>query len=163
MLDVTWEWIALDNAAPDVANTIDVEKAAGVAALNRAGRGARQWTEIAVDGELQRRADGGVVERLLARYARSAMEIAADGSEKLRVCGAPSCGMFYRPRRRQQRSCSDPCGNRARLAPLRPPRLAHLPRGGRSRRVRAPMRPRCAHRYSRSYHEESTQEAETCA
>lgn len=178
MLDVTWEWIALDNAALDVANTIAVEKGAehdllapdgeyarwaaaasaspelepdeagaiasarprvlelrehiraafeataagaplpraAVAALNKASRGAREWTEIAVDGELLRRADGGAVERLLARYARSAMEIAADGSVKLRVCAAPSCGMFYRPRRRQQRWCSEPCGNRARFA-----------------------------------------------
>jgi predicted RNA-binding Zn ribbon-like protein len=178
MLDVTWEWIALDKAALDVANTVAVEHgvehdllapdeeyarwakaaarspelkpdeaaaiaasrarvlalrgqiravlkatAAGeplpkpaVATLNKASRAAPEWTEITVDGQIERRAHGGGVERLLADYARSAMEIAAEGTARLRVCGAPSCGMFYRPRRRQQRWCSEPCGNRARFA-----------------------------------------------
>src|SRR5215207_2757164 len=87
-----------------------------VATLNKASRAAPEWTEIAVDGQIERRAHGGGVERLLADYARSAMEIAAEGTARLRVCGAPSCGMFYRPRRRQQRWCSEPCGNRARFA-----------------------------------------------
>jgi predicted RNA-binding Zn ribbon-like protein len=178
MLDVTWEWIALDKAALDVANTVAVENgvehdllapdeeyarwakaaarspelksdeaaavatsragvlalreqiravlkatAAGeplpkpaVATLNKASRAAPEWTEIAVDGQIERRARGDGGERLLADYARSAMEIAAEGTARLRVCGAPSCGMFYRPRRRQQRWCSEPCGNRARFA-----------------------------------------------
>lgn len=87
-----------------------------VAALNRSARAAPAWMEIDPGGELRRRARAGVVERLLAEYARSAMEIAADGESKLRVCPAPSCGMFYRPRRRQQLWCSEPCGNRARFA-----------------------------------------------
>ena len=178
MLNVTWEWISVDNAALDVANTVAVEKrvehdllapdgeyarwaqaaarspelrpdeaaaiahakplvlelrehiravlkatAAGqplpkaaVAALNKASRSAPEWTEIAYDGHVARRAQGTPVKRLLADYARSAMAIAADGSTQLRVCDAPSCGMFYRPRRRQQRWCSEPCGNRARFA-----------------------------------------------
>jgi predicted RNA-binding Zn ribbon-like protein len=178
MLDVTWEWIALDSAALDVANTVAVEKGvehdllapigeyarwseaavrspelerdeaaaiasaqqrvlelrthirallrataagerlpkAAVGALNAASREAPQWLEVEPDATIKHRARGAVVDRLLARYARSAMEIAADGSGKLRVCGAPSCGMFYRPRRRQQRWCSEPCGNRARFA-----------------------------------------------
>ena len=178
MLDVTWEWIALDKAALDVANTVAVGKGvehdllapdaeyarwaeaaarsreltsdeaaaivrakplllelrehiravlkattageplpkAAVAALNKASRAAPAWMEIGADGGLERRTQGNPVDRLLADYARSAMEIAADGKDKLRVCGAPSCGMFYRPRRRQQRWCSEPCGNRARFA-----------------------------------------------
>ena len=178
MLDVTWEWIALDEAALDVANTIAVEKGvehdllapkgeyarwaeaaadspeltpdetaalvparprilelrghiravlkttaagerlpqAAVAALNKASRQSPEWTEVMADGEIARHAQGTPVERLLADYARSAMAIVADGPSKLRVCGAPSCGMFYRPRRRQQRWCSEPCGNRARFA-----------------------------------------------
>ena len=178
MLDVTWEWIALDQAALDLANTVAIEKgvehdlleregeyarwaqaaarspqlapeeaaviaraqthvlalrehvravlkatAAGetlpnrpVAALNDASRAAPEWTQVAADGKVLRRAHGTPVVRLLAGYARSAMEIAADGKSRLRVCGAPSCGMFYRPRRRQQRWCSEPCGNRARFA-----------------------------------------------
>ncbi len=87
-----------------------------VAALNKASRAAPQWAEITPEGRLEMRGQGNASDRLFAAYARSAMAIAADGSAKLRVCPAPSCGMFYRPRRRQQRWCSEPCGNRARFA-----------------------------------------------
>jgi predicted RNA-binding Zn ribbon-like protein len=178
MLDVTWEWIAIDKAALDVANTVAVEKgtehdllaaegeyerwaaaaarspelrpgeraaiaaarprvlelrnhvravfhatvaaeplpSAAVAALNEASRAAPQWPELADDGRIETRGVGDPVDRLLAGYARSAMEIAGGDGRSLRVCGAPSCGMFYRPRRRDQRWCSEPCGNRARFA-----------------------------------------------
>jgi predicted RNA-binding Zn ribbon-like protein len=178
MLEVTWEWIALDRAALDVANTVAVDKGvahdllapdgeyerwaraaaqsaeltpdeaaavaaarprllglrehvravlhataadqplpgAAVAALNAASRAAAQWPELGQDRQIEQRARGDAVQRLLARYARSTMELAAGGSARLRVCGAPSCGMFYRPRRRQQHWCSQPCGNRARVA-----------------------------------------------
>jgi predicted RNA-binding Zn ribbon-like protein len=178
MLDVTWEWIALDKAALDVANTVAVDKGAAhdllalaggyqrwaqaaarspeltpdeaaaiaaarprllalrgpiravlhataagqplpgtaVAALNATSRAAAQWPELGQDGQIQQHARGDAVERLLARYARSTMELAAGGRARLRVCGAPSCGMFYRPRRPQQRWCSVPCGTRARVA-----------------------------------------------
>ncbi len=178
MLEVTWEWIALDTAALDLANTVAVDKGvehdllapdgeyqrwaqaaaqspeltpdeagaitaaqphllelrehtravlhataageplpgAAVAALNTASRAAPQWPELGGDRQIQQHALGNAVQRLLAHYARSTMEIAAGGRAKLRVCGAPSCGMFYRPRRRQQRWCSEPCGTRARVA-----------------------------------------------
>jgi predicted RNA-binding Zn ribbon-like protein len=178
MLEVTWEWIALDKAALDVANTVAVDKGVehdlvapaadyqrwaqaarrspeltpeeaaaiaaarphllglrehvravlhataadqplpgpAVAALNAASRAAAQWPELGQERRIEQHALGDAVQRLLARYARSAMELAAGGSATLRVCGAPSCGMFYRPRRRQQRWCSVPCGNRARVA-----------------------------------------------
>ena len=176
MLDVTWEWIATDKAALDIANTVAVEKglehdllapdgeyerwaeaaarspelladqtaalavarprvltlrehiralfhaiAAGepvpqatLAALNAASRAAPAWPELGRDGQLEQHALGDPVDSLVAGYARSAMEIAVHGT--LRVCAAPSCGMFFRPRRRQQRWCSQPCGNRARFA-----------------------------------------------
>jgi predicted RNA-binding Zn ribbon-like protein len=178
MLEVTWEWIALDTAALDVANTVAVDKGvphdllaadgeyerwvqaaaqspeltpdeaaamtaarphllalrehiravlhataadqplpeAAVAALNAASRAAAQWPELGHDRHIEQHALGDAVRRLLAHYARSTMELAAGGSARLRICGAPSCGMFYRPRRRQQRWCSVPCGNRARVA-----------------------------------------------
>jgi predicted RNA-binding Zn ribbon-like protein len=178
MLDVTWSWIAIYEAALDLSNTVAVEKgvehdlleldgeyerwaaaaarspelppdeavaivtapprllelrrhvraafeaaAAGealpktaVIALNEASRAVPRWPEIETDGEVSTRARGTAVDRLLATYARSAMSVAAEGSARLRVCGAPSCGMFYRPTRRQQRWCSEPCGNRARFA-----------------------------------------------
>jgi predicted RNA-binding Zn ribbon-like protein len=177
MLEVTWEWIALDKAALDLANTVTVDKGshrdllasagdyqrwaqaaarspeltpdeaatittarshllrlrehvravlgataadqplpgAAVAALNTASREAAQWPELRNDRQIEQYTRGDAIQRLLAHYARSTMEIAAGGSAKLRVCQAPSCGMFYRPRRRQQRWCSQPCGNRARV------------------------------------------------
>jgi predicted RNA-binding Zn ribbon-like protein len=178
MLEVTWEWIALDKAALDVANTVAVDKGvehdllaaasdyerwaraarrspevtpdeaaaiaaarprllglrehiravlhataadqplpgSAVAALNAASRAAAQWPELGNDRQIRQHALCDAVQRLLARYARSAMELAEGGSARLRICGAPSCGMFYRPRRRQQRWCSEPCGTRARVA-----------------------------------------------
>ena len=197
MLDVTWEWIAIDRAALDVANTVavsggveyDLLEAAGeygrwaeaaarspelradeaaaiaaarprllalrahirtvlsattagelvperaIAALNRASRAAPHWPEVGADGSIVELAHGDAVDRLLAVYARAAMQIAAGGSANIRVCGAPSCGMFYRPRRRQQRWCSEPCGNRARFA-----RHYELRRGMAELHDRAPSR-----------------------
>jgi len=178
MLRVTWEWIALDEAALDVANTVAVsggvehdllqpedeyerwaaaaatspalgpEEAttlldararvlelrehirevlraaaateplpeAGVAALNGASRAAPRWPELSGERVIGEHAHGHAVDRLLAAYARSAMRVAADTTAQVRVCGAPSCGMFYRPRRLRQRWCSEQCGNRARVA-----------------------------------------------
>jgi predicted RNA-binding Zn ribbon-like protein len=87
-----------------------------VVALNRASRAAPRWPELDVDGTVRERTRGSAVERLLAEYARSAMEIAADGSVQLRVCAAPSCGMYYRPTRQDQRWCSLQCGTRERVA-----------------------------------------------
>jgi predicted RNA-binding Zn ribbon-like protein len=90
--------------------------AAAVAALNRASRAAPRWLELDRRGSVRERALGGAADRLLAEYARSAIEIAAAGSPHLRVCPAPSCGMYYRPTRQDQRWCSTQCGTRARVA-----------------------------------------------
>ena len=88
---------------------------AAVAELNCVSRASPTWLEYE-DGVLRERFDCAPVDRLLARYARSALELTAGGAARLRRCPAPSCGMFYRPRRPQQRWCSEPCGNRARFA-----------------------------------------------
>lgn len=178
MLQVTWEWVAIDEPALDVANTVAISggvahdllepageyerwaeaaaaspaldadagaalraarsrvlalrepiravlfaTAAGeplpraaVTELNRASRKAPAWRELARSGELHDRVAGGAADRLLAQYARSAMDIANRGAERLRVCPAPSCGMLYRPSRRDQHWCSRQCGTRARVA-----------------------------------------------
>jgi predicted RNA-binding Zn ribbon-like protein len=89
---------------------------AAVQELNRRSRASPTWVELNADGALQQRTQGSAVDRLLAAYARSAITIAAEGPARLRVCPAPSCGMFYRPGRPQQRWCSLQCGNRARFA-----------------------------------------------
>jgi predicted RNA-binding Zn ribbon-like protein len=90
--------------------------AAAVAALNRTSRAAPSWLELDLDGAVRERGRGRAVDRLLAAYAHSAMEVAAEGSARLRVCPAPSCGMYYRPTRQDQRWCSLQCGTRARVA-----------------------------------------------
>jgi predicted RNA-binding Zn ribbon-like protein len=59
-------------------------------------------------------AEAGKLPELLGRIARSAIELAADHPEQpVGICRAPSCGMFFRGRRRW---CCAACGNRARAA-----------------------------------------------
>jgi predicted RNA-binding Zn ribbon-like protein len=53
----------------------------------------------------------------LGRIARSAIELLGRPERaRLRVCHAPSCGMFFLATRRGQVWCSPHCGNRARVA-----------------------------------------------
>ncbi|UNZ21255.1 ABATE domain-containing protein [Streptomyces sp. 891-h] len=52
-----------------------------------------------------------------AAVARQALVLAAGPDQaRLRRCPAPSCGMFFLARRRDQAWCSIGCGNRARAA-----------------------------------------------
>ena len=69
--------------------------------------------------------DGRVVEELdprdpYARFeatvARSAIELAGRGQDRLCVCRAPSCGMLFLRDHPRQTWCSKACGNRARVA-----------------------------------------------
>jgi predicted RNA-binding Zn ribbon-like protein len=62
-----------------------------------------------------------------AAIARSAIELADRGEDRLNVCRAPSCGMLYLREHPRQVWCSKPCGNRARVA-------RHAARRRRSRR-----------------------------
>jgi predicted RNA-binding Zn ribbon-like protein len=92
--------------------------AAAVAELNRASRAAPSWPELdAETRELREGGRGRAAERLVAAYARAAMELVAeDAPDEIRRCPAPSCGMFFRPRRSDQHWCSTQCGSRARVA-----------------------------------------------
>ena len=100
--------------------------AAAVDRMNGASRASRVWLELDAEGDVRERAEGSPEDQLLAAYARSAIAIASGGSARLRICAAPSCGMFYRPSRKDQRWCSEPCGTRARVA--RHYRRRHAPR-----------------------------------
>jgi predicted RNA-binding Zn ribbon-like protein len=51
-----------------------------------------------------------------AAIARSAIELAARGEDRLSVCGAPGCGLLYLRDHPRQVWCSKACGNRARVA-----------------------------------------------
>lgn len=65
---------------------------------------------------------------LLGALARAAIELLADTPEgELRICRAPSCGMFYLGARRW---CCSACGNRARAARHYRRHRVTLPRRG---------------------------------
>jgi predicted RNA-binding Zn ribbon-like protein len=89
-----------------------------VADLNRASRSAPEWLELdPAAGRLRRAGRGRAADRIIAAYARAAMAlVAGDTAREIRVCPAPSCGMFYRPSRSDQHWCSPQCGSRARVA-----------------------------------------------
>ncbi|MEV0961489.1 ABATE domain-containing protein [Streptomyces sp. NPDC049910] len=72
---------------------------------------------VDAEGRLEEREAGGPV---AASVARQALVLAA-GPERarLRCCRAPSCGMFFLARRRDQAWCSIGCGNRARARSAR--------------------------------------------
>jgi predicted RNA-binding Zn ribbon-like protein len=92
---------------------------AAIAALNAASRAAPEWLEFDPNARRVRTMAGGrPQDRVVARFARSALA-ALDGpkrNEAIRMCGAPSCGMYYRPVRERQVWCSTQCGTRARVA-----------------------------------------------
>ena len=89
-----------------------------VSALNRASRSAPSWVELdPAARRIRSHSRAETTKRLLAAYARAAMTLVADSAgEDIRRCPAPSCGMFYRPGRSDQRWCSPQCGSRARVA-----------------------------------------------
>ncbi|MCP3821692.1 ABATE domain-containing protein [Streptomyces sp. A3M-1-3] len=69
---------------------------------------------VSADGRLGQRETGGAAD---ASVARQALALAAGPDQaRLRRCYAPSCGMFFLARRRDQAWCSLGCGNRARSA-----------------------------------------------
>ncbi|MCP3757235.1 CGNR zinc finger domain-containing protein [Streptomyces sp. TBY4] len=73
---------------------------------------------VTADGRLDQRDTGGPAQ---AAAARQALLLAAGPEQaRLRRCHAPSCGMFFLARRRDQAWCSLGCGNRARSARRKP-------------------------------------------
>jgi predicted RNA-binding Zn ribbon-like protein len=73
--------------------------------LDRAGRA--QLTEL----------NDGTFDRFCAAVARSAIDVASGAErERLAVCHAPSCGMFFLRGSARQTWCSALCGNRARVS-----------------------------------------------
>ncbi|WP_408587277.1 ABATE domain-containing protein [Prescottella soli] len=68
--------------------------------------------ELDESGLLRQIASGGPVD---AEIARETLQlIAAPDTFTVRRCPAPSCGMFFVPRRRNQGWCTERCGSRAR-------------------------------------------------
>jgi predicted RNA-binding Zn ribbon-like protein len=89
---------------------------AAVTAVNRAGAAAPAVTQLEA-GELVVRYHASPPEAFLADVAASAVTVVGGpGRDRLRQCGAPSCGRWFLASRPRQRWCSPACGNRARLA-----------------------------------------------
>jgi predicted RNA-binding Zn ribbon-like protein len=91
---------------------------AAVARLNAASRGSPVAPQLQLTdgGDLQVIAEEQIADMpaFLGAIARSAIELLAEHDRSpLRICGAPSCGMFFTGRRRW---CCAACGNRARAA-----------------------------------------------
>lgn len=90
-----------------------------LAAINAASAAApvSPRLQISDDGSALLTEEPGEIEdlaTLLGVFARSALRLIASHERvPLRICGAPSCGMYFTGRRRW---CCSACGNRARAA-----------------------------------------------
>ena len=84
--------------------------------LNRVSRETPRWLELDPSALSLREESSRPADKLVADYARSAMEVLAGQLRQVRRCPAPSCGMFYLSNRAAQRWCSTQCGTRARVA-----------------------------------------------
>ena len=59
----------------------------------------------------------GTTKAVFAAIADNAIQLlGGSDADRLRVCPAPSCGMFFLAESPRQRWCRDACGNRARVA-----------------------------------------------
>ena len=59
----------------------------------------------------------GRAEQILGAIADAAIDLlTGPDRERIKVCPAPSCGMFYLAGKGDQQWCSASCGNRARVA-----------------------------------------------
>jgi predicted RNA-binding Zn ribbon-like protein len=87
--------------------------------INAAGSRSEGYLRLALRGGepvVETAGSGAPLGRALSAIARSAIELLGGPEHgRLRVCGAPSCGMFYLGRPDQE-WCSTACGNRARAA-----------------------------------------------
>jgi predicted RNA-binding Zn ribbon-like protein len=100
---------AADGPLPPAAiRTLNAASARSEGHLRLARRGGAPVAELA--------GSGTPLDRALSAIARSGIELLAGPDRKrLRVCPAPSCGMFFLGRPDQE-WCSTGCGNRARAA-----------------------------------------------
>ena len=89
-----------------------------VAALNRASEAAPSFVQLQAPADVvvEWRA-ATPVDRVRGALAASAIDLLGGPErDRIRVCGAPRCGLFFLASREQQQWCSPTCGNRARVA-----------------------------------------------
>ncbi|USY22203.1 ABATE domain-containing protein [Nocardiopsis exhalans] len=75
--------------------------------------------QLEADGELRHEESGGDACAAVARQALTLLS--EEGSDRLRRCDAPSCGMYFLRTRKDQAWCTVGCGNRARATRRRRP------------------------------------------
>jgi len=93
-------------------NEVPIQALDRVNAASSAAPVALQLNDELIAAERAR--DEASIDWLLGALARSTIALlAGSGREQLKVCGAPSCGMFFLGARRW---CCAACGNRARAA-----------------------------------------------
>jgi predicted RNA-binding Zn ribbon-like protein len=91
------------------------------AVLNEYAAASPSYRRLEVSGTRRPRAvrvsAGDRPSQVLAVVADAAIDlISGPDLERLRICPAPSCGMFFLEGRSGQQWCSTSCGNRARVA-----------------------------------------------
>lgn len=92
---------------------------AAVTAINRASARCPSYPTLgqAGDATTSTELNDNPFDRFCAAVARSAVQVVAGADrERLAVCHAPSCGMFFLRGNARQTWCSAACGNRARVA-----------------------------------------------
>jgi predicted RNA-binding Zn ribbon-like protein len=92
--------------------------APAVAAVNRASAAAPVFVQLRVPAEAVVESSAGTrVDAILGEIAASAVELLGGSDrERIRVCEAPRCGLYFLAVRGRQEWCSASCGNRARVA-----------------------------------------------
>jgi predicted RNA-binding Zn ribbon-like protein len=90
---------------------------AGVAAVNRTSAAAPSFLQLRGPGVAVQSRASTPVDGILGVIAESAVELLGGPDRELvRVCRAPSCGLYFLAGRERQQWCSPTCGNRARVA-----------------------------------------------
>jgi predicted RNA-binding Zn ribbon-like protein len=90
--------------------------AADVAVMNEASAAAPRVVQLRGVAVVESRADTAE-DAVLGAIAASAVELLGGTDRELvRVCEAPSCGLYFLPARERQQWCTPSCGNRARVA-----------------------------------------------
>jgi predicted RNA-binding Zn ribbon-like protein len=91
--------------------------AAGVAVVNRASAAAASFVQLRGSGVAVESRASTPVDAILGGISASAVELLGGPDRELvRVCRAPSCGLYFLAGRERQQWCSPSCGNRARVA-----------------------------------------------
>jgi predicted RNA-binding Zn ribbon-like protein len=90
--------------------------AVDVAVVNEASAGAPRVVQLR-DGAVVESRLGSPEDAILGAIATSAVELlGGPDRDRVRVCDAPSCGLFFLAARERQQWCTPSCGNRARVA-----------------------------------------------